>query len=75
MLDPKSGIAVVVRQKIRGEGIKVWEPSVKAETGDLWTSALEPIGKGDELAIAVSVTHPIQKDVRGLFDTSDTLKK
>ncbi len=44
----------------------------KAEVDNLWTQKLESIGNGDDLAIAVSVTHPIQKDVRSFLDASDT---
>lgn len=58
MLDPKSGISLTLRQRVKGKGIELWDVSVarrpdKATSWEL-TSDEAP---GEELAVAISVTH------------------
>lgn len=65
VLDPKCGIPVVLRQKIRNKGIDIWDVSVPAQNPTAgWSFTEEMLGDGRELAVAVSVTWSVVDDVR-----------
>ncbi len=65
VLDPKCGISVVLRQKIRNKGIEVWDVSEPAQGPCAgWAFTEETLGGGRELAVAVSVTWSAVDDVR-----------
>ncbi|HEU4407693.1 MAG TPA: SAVED domain-containing protein [Polyangiaceae bacterium] len=65
VLNPKCGIPVVLRQKIRGKGLEIWDISRPAPDSSAgWSFVEEPVGDGKELAVAVSVTWSAVDDVR-----------
>jgi hypothetical protein len=64
LLGPKSGIRVLLRQKVEGKGIELWDVSRPAlPTGhDSWSFHLSPKGEGKDIALILSVTHGILAD-------------
>lgn len=65
VLGPKSGIPVMLRQKIRNRGVEVWDVSTAAPGGDAgWVFTEEQTGAGKELVVVVSVTWAAVDDVR-----------
>jgi hypothetical protein len=66
ILDPKSGISVVLRQPVKGKAVQLWEVTnpIRPDGAAAWTSTLERIGDGPELAVVVSVTHNALDDAK-----------
>ena len=58
LLDPKAGIPILLRQRVKGNGIQVWDVSAARKPDDAKTWELTSEGAaGDELAVVISVTH------------------
>lgn len=63
LLDSKSGVNAVPLQRFRG--IQLWEATEPNHRADVGVAEFLPCGTaGDELALAVSVTHDVENDVR-----------
>jgi hypothetical protein len=58
MLNSKAGICVLLRQRVKGRGIELWDVSTprRPDTAPTWDIAID-VGPGDEAALVISVTH------------------
>lgn len=58
LLDPKAGIPVVLRQRVKGRGIQLWDVSLarRPDGAKTW-EVTSDTASGDELAVVISVTH------------------
>jgi hypothetical protein len=58
LLDPKSGIPVLLRQRVKGKGIQFWDvaTATRPDGATTWTLSTED-APGDEMAVVISVTH------------------
>ena len=67
LLPPKTGVAFSLRQLDARMREMVWDDSLpKCPDGAAsWTFQQESLGQGQELAVAVSVSHDVLADVRG----------
>jgi hypothetical protein len=72
LLNPKSGVRVLLRQATKGKGIDLWDVSTSKQPTDAasWVVTASETGEGDELAIAISVTHGALTDVARFVDDS-----
>jgi hypothetical protein len=64
LLDPKSGMRVLLRQKTVGKGVELWDVSVPRKPADADGWRIERIdrGEGTDLALIVSVTQDALAD-------------
>lgn len=62
MLEPKLGITIDLIQRSR-TGVSRWAAGVAPERGSPWSVEEVHVGAGGDLALAVSVTHDIDRDV------------
>lgn len=64
LLDPKAGVRVALRQKIKGKGIELWDVSAPRmpDGAPTWAVTSSQNGDGDELAVVISVTHSALTD-------------
>lgn len=69
LLDSKAGIAVVLRQPIKGKGVELWDVSEPRRPACAagWTSTLEKVGAGHDLAVVASVTHSALTDAKAFI--------
>jgi hypothetical protein len=58
MLDPKAGVCALLRQRIKGKGVELWDVAVprRPEFAPTWTITTDIAG-GDDVAVVISVTH------------------
>jgi len=66
LLNSKSGISVILPQRIKGKGIEQWDvskPYLPRGAG-IWKSSLEKLGKGRDLALVISITHSAITDAK-----------
>lgn len=66
LLPPKTGVAFTLRQLDSRMRAMVWDDSLPRcpEGGSGWSFSEEKLGQGEELAVALSVTHEVVVDVR-----------
>lgn len=67
MLDPKSGVHVVLRQKIKTKGIELWDVATprRPDLADDWEiTAHDGNADGRDIAVAISVTQPTLTDAQ-----------
>jgi hypothetical protein len=66
LLPPKTGVAFTLRQLDSRMRAMVWDDSHPRcpEGGSGWSFSEEKLGQGEELAVALSVTHEVVVDVR-----------
>jgi hypothetical protein len=66
LLPPKTGVAFTLRQLDSRMRAMVWDDSLPRcpEGGSGWSFSEEKMGQGEELAVALSVTHEVVVDVR-----------
>jgi hypothetical protein len=65
LLDAKSGKRVVLRQRVAGKGVEIWDASapVRPDGAPAWTVSVADIGDaGSEVALVISVTHSALTD-------------
>ncbi|MCG8424187.1 MAG: SAVED domain-containing protein [Proteobacteria bacterium] len=71
LLDPKAGIHAVLRQRVLGRGIELWDLSATPPNGaETWVIETEGIGEGEELALVISVTHSALTDAMNTIRAS-----
>jgi hypothetical protein len=72
LLDPKSGIVVVLRQRIKGKGVVLWDVSTpgRSDGAPEWCISTPSEFAGDELAVVISVTHSALADARSYIATA-----
>ncbi len=63
LLDPKLGKQIILRQRIKSNGIELWDVSEALKPADAgsWTTSRQA-GDGQELALVLSVTHSALTD-------------
>ncbi len=63
MLDPKAGLRVLLRQRVKGRGIELWDVSAarRPDGAGTWQVATEGTA-GEDAAIIISVTHVAHAD-------------
>lgn len=66
LLNPKSGIPIVLRQRTRGNPPQLWNVSTarRPEGAPAWALTLETVGDGVDLAVVISVTHNALEDAK-----------
>lgn len=64
VLNSKSGVAVALRQQVKGKGVQLWDVSAPRRPADApdWNPTPVELGDGSELAVVVSVTHDALED-------------
>ncbi|MGZ5440298.1 MAG: SAVED domain-containing protein [Thermoanaerobaculia bacterium] len=69
LLDAKAGIPSRLRQKSYG-GVELWDttsPTPDAEQA--WQVGTEAVGDGNDIAVAISITHDVADDVRAALSS------
>jgi len=66
LLNPKSGISVVLPQRIKAKGIELWDISNPhlPRGASSWRFSREKLHKGRDIALVISVTHPALSDAK-----------
>ena len=70
LLEAKSGLDIRVRQRTQTQGEREWHPNEgEIPEGPLWLDRLdvELSPKASDLAVALSVTHPVEKEVQEMI--------
>lgn len=62
LLDSKSGIQTIIRQRSNERGVELWTPKLNASLIDEWVLEEDRDGN-DELVAIASLTHPTKDDV------------
>lgn len=69
VLNSKAGIPILLRQKSY-DGVELWDTSGTGSAGpQSWQVSTESVGDGPEVAVAISVTHDVIRDVRKAIAT------
>jgi hypothetical protein len=63
LLDSKSGIQTIVRQKVQGRGSELWETASTPAASNEWVLEHDS-GDGEGVVVIASLTHPIKDDVQ-----------
>ncbi|WP_437759376.1 SAVED domain-containing protein [Sorangium sp. So ce1389] len=70
LLDPKAGLRIVLRQKVLGKGVEVWDVEAPSASHTSWSLSSIDVGDGKEMAAVLSVTHTALDDAQRAIVTS-----